>query len=282
MLIAGCGFVGTALARRLIAEDHEVWGLRRRTDGFPPGIHPISADLCHSGSLRNLPPDLDFVFYTASAGSTSPEAYRAAYVAGQENLLDALADQKQSPRRYFFTSSTSVFGQESGEWVDEESPTEPELQSGRIMLEAERVVLSSSFPATVLRLGGVYGPGRRRLIESVQRGETTCAKGPPRYINRIHRDDCAGALFHLMNLEHPDRIYLAVDNEPAEENDVVRWLAEKLGASPPQTISHPDGDSSRRRSNKRCKNSLLTASGYRLLYPSFREGYGEMLREERP
>ncbi len=280
VLITGCGFVGGALARRLTSEGHEVWGLRRNTDTLPPEIHPFAADLCRPESLRNLPPDLDFVFYTASADSAAAEAYRAAYVTGMGNLLDALAEQKQSPRRLFFTSSTSVYGQNAGEWVDEDSPTEPEHHTGRIMLEAEQVALSSPHPATAVRLGGVYGPGRRRLIESVRRGEARCAEGPPRYVNRIHRDDCAGVLHHLMNLENREDIYLAVDDEPADEGEVVRWLAERLGASPPQIVSQTDQDSPRRRSNKRCKNARLAATGYRLIYPSFREGYGEMLREE--
>lgn len=280
VLITGCGFVGGALARRLTSEGHEVWGLRRNTDTLPPEIHPFAADLCRPESLRNLPRDLDFVFYTASADSAAAEAYRAAYVTGMGNLLDALAEQKQSPRRLFFTSSTSVYGQNAGEWVDEDSSTEPEHHTGRIMLEAEQVALSSPHPATAVRLGGVYGPGRRRLIENVRRGEARCAEGLPRYVNRIHRDDCAGVLHHLMNLENREDIYLAVDDEPADEGEVVRWLAERLGAPPPQIVSQTDQDSPRRRSNKRCKNARLAATGYRLIYPSFREGYGEMLREE--
>jgi nucleoside-diphosphate-sugar epimerase len=281
VLIAGCGFVGEALARRRTSEGHETWGLRRRTEGLPTGVHPLTADLCDPDSLRNLPPDLDFIFYTASAGASSAEAYRAAYVTGMENLLRALADQKLFPRRVFFTSSTSVYGQEAGEWVDEDSPAAPEHHTGQIMLEAEQSLFSSSYPATAVRLGGVYGPGRRRLIESVQRGEATCAEGPPRYVNRIHRDDCAGALHHLMSLEDAEQIYLAVDDEPAEEGEVMRWLAGRLGAPPPRMVPPAEGESPRRRSNKRCKNARLTASGYRLLYPSFREGYEAILREER-
>lgn len=280
ILIAGCGFVGTALARRLASGGHEVWGLRRNPEGLPPGVHPLAADLCQSDSLRNLPPDLDFVFYTASADSSAAEAYRAAYVTGLENLLRALADQKQSPRRVFFTSSTSVYGQAGGEWVDENAPAEPERHTGRIMLEAEGALLSSPFPGTVVRLGGIYGPGRRRLIERLRQGEATITDGPPRYVNRTHRDDCAGALAHLMNLAEPEPIYLAVDDEPAEEGEVFRWLADRLGAPPPRTVPEAEAPARRNGSNKRCKNTRITASGYRMIYPSFREGYEQMIREE--
>ncbi len=278
ILIAGCGFVGAALARRLASENHEVWGLRRSPEGLPPGVHPLAADLCQPESLRNLPPDIDFVFYTASADSSAAEAYSAAYVTGLENLLNALGEQGQSPRRVFFTSSTSVYGQSAGEWVDENAPTEPEHHTGRIMLEAEGVLLSSTFPAIAVRLGGVYGPGRRRLIERVRRGEAGVAEGPPRYVNRTHRDDCAGALAHLMSLDAPEQIYLAVDNEPAEQNEIIRWLADRLGAPPPRTAPEAEAPSRRSGSNKRCKNARLKASGYQLIYPSFREGYGEMIK----
>lgn len=280
ILVAGCGFVGTALSRRLASGGHEVWGLRRSPAKLPADIHPLTADLCRPESLRNLPPHLDFVFYTASADSAAAEAYRAAYVTGLKNLLHALTIQKQSPRRVFFTSSTSVYGQTEGEWVDENSPVRPESHTGRIMLEAEQTLLNSSAPATAVRLGGIYGPGRRRLIDRVLRGEAGIAEGPPRYVNRIHREDCAGALDHLMNLKAPEAIYLAVDDEPADEGEVIRWLAERLGAPPPRTVPEAEAPARRGGSNKRCRNGRLKASGYRLIYPSFREGYDEMLREE--
>lgn len=280
ILVAGCGFVGAALARRLASENHEVWGLRRSPKELPPGVRPLAADLCQPESLRNLPPELDFVFYTASADSSAAEAYRSAYVTGLKNLLNALREQGQSPCRLFFTSSTSVYGQSAGEWVDENSPTEPDHHTGRIMLEAEEALLSSPFPATVVRLGGIYGPGRRRLIERVRRGEAGIAEGPPRYVNRTHRDDCAGALTHLMNLDNPEPIYLAVDDEPAEQGEVVHWLADRLGVPPPRAAPDTEAPSRRSGSNKRCKNARIKASGYRLIYPSFREGYAEILREE--
>lgn len=277
ILIAGCGFVGTALADRLTSEGHDVWGLRRKAGDFPKGIHSLTADLSKRKSLGDLPSRLDFVFYAASADSSDSEAYRAAYVTGIENLVAALSAQNQSLKRFFFTSSTSVYGQKSGEWVDEESPTDPEHHTGQIMLEAERAVLTSPYPATVVRLGGIYGPGRRRLIERVRTGEATCSEGPPRYVNRIHRDDCAGALHHLMGLESPDPIYLAVDDAPAEECEVIRWLAEQLRVPPPRVVSRQNLSRRRGSSNKRCKNARLKATGYQLMYPSFREGYAEIL-----
>ena len=277
ILIAGCGYVGTALGILLAAEDHLVWGLRRHTEALPPRIRPLAADLTVPKTLQALPSPLDFVFYTAGADRSDDEAYRAACVEGPRNLLDALAGQYQQPRRILFTSSTGVYAQSSGEWVDETSPTQPADFSGIRLLEGERLLLGSQFPATVLRLGGIYGPGRARLIESVCKGLAVCTEGLPVYTNRIHRDDCAGALRHLMNLPQPDRLYVGVDQEPAEQSIVLRWLATQLGVPPPQAGPFSEPQTRRHHSNKRCVSARLVASGYVFRYPTFRDGYAALL-----
>ena len=166
------------------------------------------------------------------------------------------------------------------EWVDEISPTEPTDFSGIRVLEGERLLLDSQLPATVVRLGGIYGPGRARLIESVRNGLAVCADGPPSYTNRIHRDDCAGALRHLMNLPNPDRLYVGVDQEPAEQSAVLRWLATQLGVSPPRVEPSSEPHARRHHSNKRCRNTRLVACGYAFRYPTFREGYTALLAGE--
>ncbi|MBI2903240.1 MAG: SDR family oxidoreductase [Candidatus Methylomirabilis oxyfera] len=278
VLIAGCGYVGTAFGAGLASEGHVVWGLRRRPDALLPGIRPLAADLTVPRTLQALPRGLDFVFYTASADASDDDSYRAAYVDGLRNLLHALGHQRQDLRRVFFTSSTGVYAQSTGTWVDETSPTEPAEFSGFRVLEGERLLLGSSFPSTVLRLGGIYGPGRTRLIERVRRGLATCPDGPPLYTNRIHRDDCAGALRHLMTLAEPASLYLGVDHEPAEQCEVLRWLARQLGVSPPR-LEPPLGSTPRHQSNKRCSNAKLVASGYAFRYPGFRDGYLALLAE---
>ena len=278
VLIAGCGYVGTALGTRLASEGHDVWGLRRRSDALPSSIRPFVADLTVPETLKALPPELDFVFYTAAADASDDDSYRAAYVDGLRNLLHALDGQRQPLRRVFFTSSTGVYAHASGEWVDEESPAEPAEFSGIRVLEGERLLLGGLFPATVLRLGGIYGPGRTRLIDRVRRGLAVCTDGPPLYTNRIHRDDCAGALRYLMTLAEPASLYLGVDHEPAEQCEVLRWLARQLGVSPPR-LEPSLGSTPRRQSNKRCSNARLVASGYAFRYPGFRDGYSALLDE---
>jgi nucleoside-diphosphate-sugar epimerase len=278
VLIAGCGYVGAALANRLAREGARVWGLRRATGALPSGVEPLEADLTDPVSLRVIPERLDFVFYTAAPDRSDPHGYRSTYVDGVRNLLGALMRQGHTPRRVCFTSSTGVYAQNDGGWVDEDSPTEPESESGGILLEGEHLVLDSGFPATVLRLGGIYGPGRTRLIDEVVAGTARCPPGAPAWSNRIHRDDCAGALAHLMRLSDPGSHYIAVDREPAPLCEILRWIARRLGAAePPIAEAGSAPGRAGRRTNKRCSSARLVASGYEFTHPTYREGFESLL-----
>ena len=247
VLIAGCGYVGSALAERLVADGHEVWGMRRDPSALPAGVRPFAADLRDSATLRALPEGLTIVFYTAAADGGSDDEYRSVYVDGPRNLLAALEEQGQRPARVIFTSSTSVYGQSGGEWVDEESPTEPSGFGGRRMLEGEAIVLGGPSRGVVLRLGGIYGPGRTSYIDRVRSGAAECP-AVTTYTNRIHRDDCAGALRHLMSLDAPRPVYLGVDRAPTETCEVLHWLAEKLDRPAPRRAT-PGSAPTRTRGN---------------------------------
>ncbi len=277
VLIAGCGYVGAALGKMLVAEGQDVWGLRRHSELLPPVIAPFRADLCKPSSLAGLPDRLDFICYLAAADETSDAAYRAVYVVGLLNLIQALLEQGQNPKRLFFTSSTSVYAQHDGEWVDENSPTEPHHFSGQRLLEAEQVLLSGPFGATVVRLGGIYGPGRTGLIDSLRLREAVRSAGDTAYTNRIHRDDCAGMLLHLMNLPNPEPLYIGVDHEPASRNQILDWLQNRISISTHGAESTPLAGLRRSSGNKRCSNRRLVDSGYLFRYPTFREGYGAVL-----
>lgn len=278
ILIAGCGDVGTTLALNLIRAGHEVWGLKRNPDTLPPGICPLARDLTQPNSLLPLPSAIDYVFYTAAADGFSENRYRAAYVDGVRNLLTTLTQINQQPQRIFFTSSTSIYSQYQGEWVDEESPAQPAGFSGGCLREGEDLLWNGPYPATIIRFGGIYGPGRTRLIDTLLEGTATCVEQPPVYTNRIHRDDCASALQYLMEIHDPAPLYLGVDDDPALQCEVLRWLADQLGVPGPEVINPSEGKGSR--GNKRCRNTRLRASGFRFRYPSYRDGYQAMLANQ--
>lgn len=280
ILIAGCGYIGTGLGVVLAVEGHTVWGLRRHPATLPSGIRPLEADLISLDTLQGLPPAVDYVFYTAAPDTHDDAAYQAVYVEGLRNLLNALTARQAHPRRVFLTSSTGVYGESSGAWVDETSPTQPKEFGGIRLLEGERLLLDGPFPATVLRLGGLYGPGRASLIEQVRRGQIAWDNESPVYFNRIHRDDATGALRHLMMLPSPDPVYLGVDHEPATLAVVLDWLAETLGVPPTRPTESSRVRTARHPANKRCRNAKLIASGYVFRYPTFCEGYTALLTEQ--
>lgn len=273
VLIAGCGYVGSALGAVLASDGHDVFGLRRNLGALPSVIQPVAADVSEPVPPERLPQDIDYVFYGVSPSGSSDAAYRIAYAEGPRHLVGSLSHRNDRLKRFFFVSSTRVYAQSNGEWVDESSPTEPEGYAGRRLLEGERIVSSGPFPATIVRLGGIYGPGRARSIE---RALSVPPEDSPRvYANRIHRDDCAGALRHLMYLPEPDPLYLGVDHEPADRRTVASWLTGRLDVSPDGKPSGTD----RRRTNKRCSNARLLATGYEFRYPTFREGFSALLGE---
>ena len=278
VLISGCGYVGSALGLLLADDGHTVFGLRRNPAELPAVINPVRADFSVPLSPEALPPDLDAVLCAASPGGSSDEAYRTAYVDGPRNLISALGGQ--SVERLVLVSSTGVYGQKNGEWVDESSPTEPAGNSGRRLLEGEALVLDGPIPSAVLRLGGIYGPGRTGMIERALENPPP-KDAPPQYTNRIHRDDCAGALRHLLLLPDPEPVYLGVDHEPADRRAVAEWLAARSGEDLPKNPSTCRGEPRDRpgRTNKRCSNKLLLDSGYEFRYPTFREGFAALFDE---
>jgi nucleoside-diphosphate-sugar epimerase len=212
-----------------------------------------------------------------AADAPTEEAYRSAYLDGVAHVLDALERDRVAPERVLFVSSTAVYGDAGGGWIDENTTPEPGGFSGRIMRQAEELLLrrldGTGVSPVVLRLGGIYGPGRTRLIDQVRTGAAVIPD-QPRYTNRIHRDDAAGAIVHILCMpETPSPVYLGVDNDPAELGDVLRFLAAELGLEVPPTGSLGDA----RGGNKRCSNALLRGTGFSFKYPSFREGYRDIL-----
>ena len=276
VLIAGCGDVGSRLATQLLGFGWEVHGLRRDISRLPEGVIGVAGNLFNKDCPETWPIGaVDYLVYCAAATDHDEAGYRAAYVQGLQYVLEWLNDYGQVPKRLLFVSSSSVYGQEGGEWVDETSPTAAGGFSGRLMLEAEQVALGSGIPASIVRLTGIYGPGRERLLTQV-RGGYRVVTDPPLYGNRIHADDAAGLMAFLLEADHRDvaldDVYIGVDDAPAPLADVVGWLREYLGVT-----EWAEDASVRRTGSKRCSNALAKALGWVPKYPSYREGYAAIL-----
>lgn len=276
VLIAGCGYVGGRLAELLLADGARVWGLRRHPSGLPSGVEPVAADVTGPETLQGLPPVRALVYAVSPSGRSEAE-YRRAYVHGLRNVLDALGSAG-GVERVILVSSTGVYGQADGRWVDESTAPEPRDATGERILEGETVARSSGATGVVIRLGGIYGPGRTRTVRRVLDGEAGCPP-PDRYGNRIHRDDAAAAIRHLLTLPDPAPVYLGVDREPAPLRDVYRWIAARGGAPDPCRQGHDAGNQTadRRGSNKRCSSRRLVDSGFVFRFPTFRDGYGPIV-----
>ena len=276
ILLAGCGDLGTEAGLRFAAAGHRVVGWRRSPEKLPAAIEGVAADL--SGTdLPPVPADTTAVVIAVAADSPTEAAYRAAYVDGLAHVLDALERDGVTPQRVLFVSSTAVYGDAGGGWVDESTTAAPGGFSGRVLLEAEELLLSrlrgTGSTPVVLRLGGIYGPGRTRLIDQVRSGAAVIPD-ETRHTNRIHRDDAAAAMVHLaLTVADPAPVYVGVDDNPADLGDVLRFLAAEMGY--PEPPVGPAGDA--RGGNKRCRNALLRGSGLELAYPTFREGYRAVL-----
>ena len=276
VLIAGCGDIGSRMATQLLANDWQVYGLRRSIERLPAGVIGVAGDLFSEQCPAQWPSgDIDYVVYSAAATEHDEAGYQAAYVDGLKHTLSWLKQHGQKPKRLLFVSSSSVFAQKDGEWIDETSPAQATNYSGRIMLDAEQVALNSGIAASVVRLTGIYGPGREWMLGQVRKGYRV-AIDPPMYGNRIHADDAGGLLAFLLEADRQgkalDDCYIGVDNAPVPLAEVVGWLRERLGVT-----EWAAETSTRRAGSKRCSNARAKALGWEPRYSSYREGYAEIL-----
>lgn len=276
VLIVGCGDLGVRVAALLPSDRWRVTGLRRDISALPAGIEGLAADYTVPGALdfiERLAPD--YVLAIFNPTQRSVEGYQAGFAAAMRGLLAGLGEHR--PRHILACSSTRVLAEQQGGWVDEDSPLAVDEPLAAALIDMEQALLASGHSASVVRFAGIYGASGGRLVNRVARGEL-CSAEPVRYSNRIHREDCAGFLAHLLRMadggQTPRPVYIGVDNEPAPQYEVEQWLARELGVEA-QAVVASQGNS---RANKRCRNDLLRATGYRLRFPDYRSGYGAVLR----
>ncbi len=276
-VVAGCGFLGEAVAGFFCESGWRVLGLTATQEsaaglgGRAHGV--IAADI--RGDLRGIPDawqEPDVLIHCASSGHGGADAYRAVYRDGLARLIGRL-----SPRLTIFTGSTSVYGQADGAWVDESSLTLPERETGRVLLEAERIALDAG--GIVARLAGIYGPGRSTLLDKCLTGSAVLEDGGGHWINQIHRDDAARALLLLAGRGVASGIYNVSDGRPATQREVCTWLAAAL-AIPLPPVGPPSPKLKRGNSNKRVSNAKLVAAGWRPAFSSYADAIPRLLARE--
>ena len=279
VFIAGCGYVGSELAKQLLESSStrfSVWGMRRNIHQLPDGVHPVVGNLYDSDQLGEWPERIDYLVYAAAANGHSEEKYRLAYVDGLKNVLSRLQEKGIQPKRIVFTSSTHVYHQKDGVEVDETSNTLPESFAGKIMLEAESLIEQSPFPSTAVRFGSIYGPGRKWLVNQVKAKKGYLSE-PVIYTNRIHRDDCAGILVHLIKRDINGlpvaNCYLGVDCCPSSIQEIMQWIADQLEIE----LDHTNPIPNFFYSSKRCSNERTLETGYTFHFPNFKAGYTSLL-----
>ncbi len=278
VLLVGCGDIGTQLGLELCQAGHQCIGLKRHLNQLPAPIQGLCADVTDPASLVELPTH-DYLVYSLVPAAFSAEGYQRAYVDGLANLLEALQQQQLQPRRIFYVSSSAVYHQRQGEWVDDQSPTEPNGFSGQAMLRAEALLQHSELQATAVRFSGIYGSGRERLLDWVRQGVGALAE-PSHYGNRIHRDDCVGVLRFLIDKDLAGHnladCYLASDPHPAPYYEVLEWLRLELNLPEPQ--QRQDFSQKLRSGSKRCRPQRLLDAGYLFHHPDYQTGFRALLK----
>lgn len=280
-LIIGCGYVGFPLGVELVRQGHEVFGVRRSPDGAEmlrsAGIQPLVADIANPADLAALPGPFDWVINAVSSGKGGVEEYRAIYLQGTRNLIDWLS--AQPPKKFVYTSSTSVYGQTDGSAVKETSEAKPSAETGQVLVETENLLLKAAadkkLPAVILRIAGIYGPDRGHLFLQYLKNEARISGAGDRIINMIHRDDVVAAIVSALKNGRPGEIYNVVDDEPVAQIHFLRWLSETLGKHmPPHATEAENGARKRGLTQKKVQNRRLKMElGCALRYPTFRQGY---------
>ncbi|ARP95847.1 NAD-dependent epimerase/dehydratase family protein [Bordetella genomosp. 13] len=271
ILLVGCGDLGLRTARHLLARGDEVWALRRTPPAdAPAGIRWIRADLSRPEQLNDLPGGITRVAWLPAPGRRDPRAYTTVFTDPLPHVFGAL--DRTMLRRVVFVSSSAVYGDHAGGWVDEHTQPDPPGFNGKVLLQAEQWLADQGLPAAALRLAGLYGPGRTQLLERIRAGQARAPRDSAHWANRMHIDDAAAAVAHLLYLPKVEPVYIGCDDTPLPLHELYDCLATMLNAPPPPEGPPPAGVGSKRLSNAR-----LRASGLTLQWPDSRAGYAALI-----
>ena len=300
VLIIGCGYVGLPLGIELVRRGHDVYGVCRSAERAAEisraGINHIVTDITEPTAFEAVEPAFDWIVNIVSSNKGGVDDYRAVYLEGTRRIIRWLQEWRPSVaevdlphgsppplckaplRKYVYTSSTSVYAQTDGSWVTEESAVEPQSATSQVLVETEQLLLNAvrqgSLPATLLRVAGIYGPGRGHLFQQYLRGEARIAADGSRLINMVHRDDVVAAIIVALERGQAGGIYNVADDEPVTQLEFFRWLADKLSMPMPpfqeiENVGRKRGTTNKRVSNRKLRLEL----DCELKYPTFRQGY---------
>lgn len=297
VLFAGCGDIGVRAIRTLLDNslyDHwETLAMRRKPSALPSDIEAIQGDLCDSENFLSIldNSNIDVIVVTLTPDSMSDQGYLDSYVNGANVLKSTIKKLSYRPQLIIWVSSTGVYGQSCGEWVDESSVASSRSYRGKRLLEAENLVKSISkelvtnnstlIKSVIVRFSGIYGPGRVRLLNQIKKGNIA-SKHPVSWTNRIHVVDCAGIIIHIIDLYSQKKdisnLYIGTDNQPVPAYEIQSWLANHMRVKIEENNEIPKNIDNKN-INRRCNNKLIKDSGYNFIFPDFKKGYTPLLLE---
>ncbi len=273
-LVIGCGYLG----RRVLPlwKGRRIFAATRRAEGAAElaslGVEPVVCDVLRPESLAALP-RVDTVLYAVGYDRASGASMRQVYVEGLANVLAHLP----RPQRFLYVSSSSVYGQSDGCWVDETSLTEPQEESGRIVLEAERTLHAALPGAVILRFSGIYGPGRLLRRATIVKGDTIVGDAD-KWLNLIQVEDGARVILAAEAHATEGMVVNVCDDEPVRRRDFYTEMARVLSAPAPAFVAPPPGQPTppHERGNRRIRNGRMKeALRAELWYPDYRQGLAD-------
>lgn len=277
ILIAGCGWLGRATGAWLHAKGHEVLGVRRQLDPTltNDGVTPLACDLTDPAQVEALPDGFDAIVACQAAGSPDLAAYQRAYLRANEHLLAAA--KARGIARVVVVGSTAVFGQTDGEVVDEATPVQPTTDGARVLVEMEGLVRGAG--GHVVRLSGLYGPGRVGVVDRVSSGALALGPGDDTWMNWCHRDDAAALLGTLVESGRPGDTWHGSDAQPLTRRDLVAWVASTWGFTPTRRPEGTPARLGRGGANRRVSAaSTFHELGLQWRYPSIQAGLTSLVQ----
>lgn len=281
LLVVGCGYLGRRVVSLALQDGWRVFGTTRQSPERIEalGARPIRLDWDDARTLASLP-SVDAVVVAVAYDRRSRVDRDASQVGGLRRLIQSL-DRGDRRARICYVSTTGVYHQTGGVWVDETSPTFPARAGGRAHLRAESVLRQCRGNQTysILRLAGIYGPGRVPRAADVRAGREIASPSNG-YLNLIHVDDAARGVMASLQVARPSRLYVVADDAPVIRKHFYEEIARQVSAPSPRFVT-PDSDSgvawrsttNKRVWNRRFKQELIP----RLTFPSYVEGLTDVL-----